>query len=1083
MKARNAALNETPWSSTTSVKTLTTRPDSLALSFIGSTSVQVAWGSGINPPGTLFSVQISTGNNFSAAPASIVGGNSHVLAGLSPNKLYFYRVANKDYVSYPSEFVTGFLYTRPNLPAAQPFSFVTLSAVTPNWTDNGNPAGTEYLVTASSDASSAGSVNLIFAASQWQTALSTSFVSLSPNVTHYFRVKARNSLQMETGYLDLGSTVTLAAPTPRPQVTGGYDEVFGYGYYFRVTPSFGQNSPDTELAIKKTGTQEYLQGNGTFDTLEVWKTKSQWESGFLTNIATVTAGSTLSFVTVSRNFNTLRAPDSASQNGTLPPSQPATPIISQSDSANLRISNYFTVPGADSYWIYTSIFSSAPAPSLVFLASAAAPTFDDAVPCLPPSAPALSVTTATASHVMLSWTASNAPACGPRFYKVSAADSQGQTGQKSQVGSGSSSINPNISEYGIYRDGLFIASAAGSASTYTDSSVSQGSSYQYSIVARTTQGSLSLSTPSASAQALTPVTNLAITGREIYDTDNDGLGDTIKITFNQPLVDSTVGSASFLVGTVTGKASANPDNIPNDNALSVYVGNLFKGDDVPAVKYAGGGITSTLGKVLSPESSSANALDKVAPVIEQVGAVSLNSRTVLRVRFSEPVQGGTVGNLSKWALEAPPGTPVSLAGAGIAFDNPKTVALTIPHELGNTNSFKVLCASAPDIAGNARTSTAYTSFSVLKAPHAFSVVKDAQGRKSQGNAVHASVQLTLFFDREMNPVSLQNGIALFMVQDKLGNSVFNPVPGNVQLLVGNQMMRFVPSAALPKGSKYRVVTSSALTDAFGYSRGEEYWWEFYTAADYTEKTVISMPGFKFFLNPGTFNEDAGLALATDPENNAQYANRAVLSSAFELERRKAEQAGNGPHAPIPSLAFEIVGETPAGNILQGRLGSPVQVSITYPDADNDNIIDGTNPGVAAKDLELYFLDENLGEFRKVASTVNPNTQTITASLSHFSVYALMGALSTNVNSFLVRPNLWEPRKDPLPVILDNLPDPSEINVYSVTGQKVRTLINSGQSSIEWNGSSDSGEPLASGVYVLVLKGAGGTKSKKLTIVR
>ena len=95
----------------------------------------------------------------------------------------------------------------------------------------------------------------------------------------------------------------------------------------------------------------------------------------------------------------------------------------------------------------------------------------------------------------------------------------------------------------------------------------------------------------------------------------------------------------------------------------------------------------------------------------------------------------------------------------------------------------------------------------------------------------------------------------------------------------------------------------------------------------------------------------------------------------------------------------------------------------------------------------------------------------------------MGALSTSVESFLIRPNLWEPYKDPQPVILDNLPDPAEISIYSVTGQKVRALNGAGQSAIEWNGTNDSGEALASGVYVVMLKGSSGTKIKKVTIVR
>lgn len=365
------------------------------------------------------------------------------------------------------------------------------------------------------------------------------------------------------------------------------------------------------------------------------------------------------------------------------------------------------------------------------------------------------------------------------------------------------------------------------------------------------------------------------------------------------------------------------------------------------------------------------------------------------------------------------------------------------------------------------------------------MAKDAQGRRAKGSAVDAAAQIIVFFDREMDAASIQSGLTLFLIGDNLGNSVqivwtLNPETP----LSGNQMFKFTPASPLPKGSKFRVVMAASIKDAFGFEAGAESSWEFSTAANYTERTIaFPIPGFKILIPAGTFSQDAGLSVVTDPASNALHTDKSLIQRALALELRKAERAGSSIHSTIPSLAFEIVGETPQGSVIQGALGNAITLTLSYPDDNNDGIVDATSPGVPAKDLALYFLDETLGEFRKIPTQVDTSAKTLTASLSHFSIYAVMGTLSTTVNNFQVRPNPWNTAVDPKPVILDFLPDDARIDVYMVTGQKVRTLYGNGQSAITWDGTDDSGQPLASAVYILRLEGTGGSKIEKLTIIR
>jgi YVTN family beta-propeller protein len=63
----------------------------------------------------------------------------------------------------------------------------------------------------------------------------------------------------------------------------------------------------------------------------------------------------------------------------------------------------------------------------------------------------------------------------------------------------------------------------------------------------------------------------------------------------------------------------------------------------------------------------------------------------------------------------------------------------------------------------------------------------------------------------------------------------------------------------------------------------------------------------------------------------------------------------------------------------------------------------------------------------------------------------------------------------------------EIIVYTVTGQKIKTLLNesfaSGNHSVYWDGRNDLGQDVASGIYMYVLKAGSTTITKRMVLVR
>jgi len=71
----------------------------------------------------------------------------------------------------------------------------------------------------------------------------------------------------------------------------------------------------------------------------------------------------------------------------------------------------------------------------------------------------------------------------------------------------------------------------------------------------------------------------------------------------------------------------------------------------------------------------------------------------------------------------------------------------------------------------------------------------------------------------------------------------------------------------------------------------------------------------------------------------------------------------------------------------------------------------------------------------------------------------------------------------------SLPENSEvtIDVYNISGQKVRTLVNgfqtAGYKTVTWDGTNDSGQPVSSGVYFYRIKAGESSQTKKMTLLK
>lgn len=199
-------------------------PVSPTLLGITASSAMVVKNADGNPGGTFYSWQVSytvglnavvqylmSDGSFSPIPVWL-GLSSITAEELVPNTAFFVALAAASDVlgtGATSYGPVASATTLASIPLFLPFSGVYSTQVTANWQVNSNPQDTEFFVQISPDPSFIFNVTN----SGWITDTSFLFTNLLPSTVYYARVKARNSVLVETAYTSLGSVTTHVGPS------------------------------------------------------------------------------------------------------------------------------------------------------------------------------------------------------------------------------------------------------------------------------------------------------------------------------------------------------------------------------------------------------------------------------------------------------------------------------------------------------------------------------------------------------------------------------------------------------------------------------------------------------------------------------------------------------------------------------------------------------------------------------------------------------------------------------------------------------------------------------------------------------
>jgi len=178
-------------------------------------------------------------------------------------------------------------------------------------------------------------------------------------------------------------------------------------------------------------------------------------------------------------------------------------------------------------------------------------------------------------------------------------------------------------------------------------------------------------------------------------------------------------------------------------------------------------------------------------------------------------------------------------------------------------------------------------------------------------------------------------------------------------------------------------------------------------------------------------------------------------------------------------------------------GQTAAVTVSYPDTDNNGIVDGTQ--AQADKLALYAYDAGSGTWERLPTTLDTADKTITGQTPHFSYFGLLAAAPPTLSNVEVYPDPWVPNDgkaddgkpyspgDPTSgIVFDNLTQSVKIQIYTVTGELVwdcSTQSSSGK--IQWDGRNNAGREAASGGYLAVITDtATGAKAvRKIAIIR
>lgn len=207
-----------------STATASAPPTGFTLTATSTAALAAAWTDALNPAGTLYELQVSADPAFVGATTSSRTYNTSVsTAGLAVNTTYYFRLqafGAGGAGSGLADVGAAATLAVPPASAASTFSAVAITSFTVHWNAGGNPPGTLYVLQASTDPGFSATASSASVSTAPFGAPAATVTGLSSDATYYVRVQALNDQGAATAFTGLGSTTTLLSDL-LPQIVDG----------------------------------------------------------------------------------------------------------------------------------------------------------------------------------------------------------------------------------------------------------------------------------------------------------------------------------------------------------------------------------------------------------------------------------------------------------------------------------------------------------------------------------------------------------------------------------------------------------------------------------------------------------------------------------------------------------------------------------------------------------------------------------------------------------------------------------------------------------------------------------------------
>lgn len=349
-----------------------------------------------------------------------------------------------------------------------------------------------------------------------------------------------------------------------------------------------------------------------------------------------------------------------------------------------------------------------------------------------------------------------------------------------------------------------------------------------------------------------------------------------------------------------------------------------------------------------------------------------------------------------------------------------------------------------------------------------------------------SQPLTLTFSDPLSSSTLTNAVSVAAVLDHLGNRINTPILAALSYnATGHAAALSPPAGGWLKGTVFEVYIASTVTDFNGLPFIALSTYSFMSPRDHTAPNVAILmadPKAHVSVPANAFNAPYFVALSSG--------NTASPLVADANAKLPALGAGR---TPVSVLRADPLQET--GSPWIASLDKEVVITLPYDDLNGDGLVDGTGLPIRTKTMSLWRLNEDQRLWVKQrAGALDGASRTYSFPSAHFSIYALIGGLDTDVSDVYAypvpfRPNAGNPARygcfagcAPAGITFTNLPTEGTIRIYTLSGLLVRQL-DIATNPQSWDVRNSAGEVVASGVYFYEVRSGQNRKTGKLMVIK